>query len=277
MVALALALSLGHQFVLPNLYLGIHAYATWFGATLLAGSFAAPLEPVADAMSEHTRVAKIAAIVAGVVVVGALLVPAPVAVRTQLSMLPGAVVARYKPDLHSEVAESIPQDKSAFPLADPLPSATSAASGPALFGGFVGTMGPSDFPSPCIIGLRPSAFPMRPMTPLAKGNDGISRFSRMELVCMPGVLRARGVGLALAIVHVAVLPSERDNAVGTPDCSISRLNTLPTHPLPTLRRTLARAADAQLGAILGRYSFRCTELSSATPCRFIPTHCLKSR
>src|SRR5437016_8905748 len=40
----------------------------------------------------------------------------------------------------------------AFPLASPLPSTASLASGPTSFGGFAGTMGLSDFPCPCIIG-----------------------------------------------------------------------------------------------------------------------------
>jgi hypothetical protein len=44
---------------------------------------------------------------------------------------------------------------SEFPSAEPRPSTSSAATVVALFGGFVGTMGPSDFPSSCVIGLRP--------------------------------------------------------------------------------------------------------------------------
>ncbi len=111
-VAIAVAIAIGHQFVLPNLYLGIHTYGTWFAATLLAGSIAEPLKPWVDAMSERSRVARVAAIVAGAVVVAVLFVPAPVAVQTQIGMLPGAVVARYKPARRFDVAVSIPQDKS---------------------------------------------------------------------------------------------------------------------------------------------------------------------
>ena len=44
---------------------------------------------------------------------------------------------------------------SKFPLASPLPSTASLASGSASFGGFVRTMELSDFPCPCIIGVRP--------------------------------------------------------------------------------------------------------------------------
>ena len=47
---------------------------------------------------------------------------------------------------------------SRFPLATALSSTTSAAGPPALFGGFSGTMAMSDFPSPCIIGVRPWTF-----------------------------------------------------------------------------------------------------------------------
>jgi hypothetical protein len=123
--AIALAIAIGHQFVLPNLYLGIHTYATWFAATLLAGSIAEPLRPLVDAMSQQTRFAKVAA----VVVVGVLLVPAPVAVQTQIRMLPGAVVARYKPDLGFGVAAWSPEDKPEWfedrsTNADIAPSAT---------------------------------------------------------------------------------------------------------------------------------------------------------
>ena len=42
-----------------------------------------------------------------------------------------------------------------FPLASPLPSTASAAARAALFGDFTGTIGQSDFPLPCIIGVRP--------------------------------------------------------------------------------------------------------------------------
>ena len=41
-----------------------------------------------------------------------------------------------------------------FPLANPLPSTASAAGPSALFGGFVGCIGLSDFPRPFIIGVR---------------------------------------------------------------------------------------------------------------------------
>jgi hypothetical protein len=129
LAAIALAIAVGHQFVLPNLYSGIHTYGTWFAATLLAGSIVVPLEPWVDALSGQRRFAKVAAIVTGVLVAGALLVPAPLAVQTQIGMLPGAVVARYKPDLRFSVAGWVPEDKREWfqdrtTHADIAPSAT---------------------------------------------------------------------------------------------------------------------------------------------------------
>jgi hypothetical protein len=73
-----------------------------------------------------------------------------------------------------------------FPLARLLPSTTSAAGRPALFGSFVGTMSLSDFPRACIAGVRPSAFPARPATPSVVSTLRISRFSREKV---PHVLR----------------------------------------------------------------------------------------
>ena len=75
-----------------------------------------------------------------------------------------------------------------FPLARPLPSAASAAARPALFGSFVGTLGLSEFPPSCIIGVWPPAFPMRPgVVPPTPGDEGTSRFSRRKIPRMRGV------------------------------------------------------------------------------------------
>ena len=83
-----------------------------------------------------------------------------------------------------------------------------------LFIGFVGTTGLSDFPEPCIIGVRPPAFPMRPAAPSAAGDSRISRFSRMEIPRVRGVCdragppvvsrsRRRACGLPLRITASA--------------------------------------------------------------------------
>ena len=76
----------------------------------------------------------------------------------------------------------------AFLLAGSLSSTDSAdASVASLFAGFAGTTNPSDFPSPFISALSPVAFSERssgvgaalPLGPV--DNEGISRFSRLEL------------------------------------------------------------------------------------------------
>ncbi len=72
---------------------------------------------------------------------------------------------------------------SVFPLVSPLPSTLSAAT--ALFDGFAGSTGLSDFPSLCISGLRPLPSLSGPSPrSQAAGKVGISRFSRMKIPCM---------------------------------------------------------------------------------------------
>ena len=83
----------------------------------------------------------------------------------------------------------------AFPLIRPLPSTASAPPPVArhgLFGDFAGNMDLSDFPYPCIVGLRSPTFPTRPSGLPPEGGDGISRFSRMEIPRMRGVCDRAG-------------------------------------------------------------------------------------
>ena len=79
-----------------------------------------------------------------------------------------------------------------FPLAGPLPSTPSAPADAALFGGFPGTMGPSDFPCPCIIGVCPQTSrcgPRHHPSWAAKGSPG---FRTGCLRACAGSLTARG-------------------------------------------------------------------------------------
>ncbi len=75
----------------------------------------------------------------------------------------------------------------ALPLVGPLPSIPSADGEPPLFGDFLGTSRPSDFLASSIIGLRLSAFPMRPAVPSSAGDPRISQFLCRELPCVHGV------------------------------------------------------------------------------------------
>src|SRR5205823_14795374 len=63
----------------------------------------------------------------------------------------------------------------------------SASGFPLLFGHFVGTARPSDFPSTCMLDFWITSFSNRPAHDCVSGVDGTSRFSRMKFPCMPGV------------------------------------------------------------------------------------------
>src|SRR2546429_5881284 len=81
---------------------------------------------------------------------------------------------------------------SVFSLAGRLPSMPSASGYPLLFGHFVGTVRPSDFPSTCMLDFWITSFSNRPAHDCVSGVDGTSRRSeehtselqsRLHLVC----------------------------------------------------------------------------------------------
>jgi hypothetical protein len=114
---------------------------------------------------------------------------------------------------------------SVFPLVGPLSSTASAdGMGPSLFGGFYGTMGPSDFPSACMSGVRLLTFPDRPSEPSPGGTDGISRFPRKEFPRIHRVFDSAGSEHDSLVSSCPVLPSASVNCVGTPEQMISELN-----------------------------------------------------
>src|SRR6266545_1564321 len=165
-----------------------------------------------------------------------------------------------------------------FPLASPLPSTTSLASGSASFGGFVGTMGLSDFPCPCIIGVRPWTFRCGLGFTLSQTDTGSPGFrSRCLRACAgsqtaPGpkasrdtdasslafrlVQERRHLGVAIACAMVVQFRG-----------SIPRLHVLLStlHPYPCGRRYMTRR---QCGSLL----LHCMKLSFTTPCRLLPAH-----
>ncbi len=69
---------------------------------------------------------------------------------------------RFIPALSIGRAWAPSTGRAAFPLGDPLSSTASAAPPWALFGGFAGTTGSSDFPPPRITGLPPERSPHDP-------------------------------------------------------------------------------------------------------------------
>ena len=118
-----------------------------------------------------------------------------------------------------------------FPLAGPLSSPASAAA--ALFGGFAGTTGPSDFPRSFISGLPPWRSLSGPPGDHPTGERGISRFSRLEVPCMPWFFDRAGPTSDShnAADRVAFQPELRCRH---PEPLISRLNS-PAYTCPCQR------------------------------------------
>ena len=94
-----------------------------------------------------------------------------------------------------------------FPLARPLSSTASATDFPVLFRGFAGTTGLSDFPEPCIIGLRPPGLSDAARRATLAGDPGISRFSRMEFPCMLRFFDSAEPAMDLLLAPIPMLPS----------------------------------------------------------------------
>jgi len=155
-----------------------------------------------------------------------------------------------------------------FPLAGPLPSTASAAGFPALFGGFPGTTGPSDFPRPSITGLRPktSRCGLRLPPPQADMGSPGSR-ARCFRACS-GSQTARGPfasragdanGVAFRLSprrrHPGVIPKFRGSIPG-PYVPLSTL-----HPRPRGRRRMTRGR-------CGSLALHRATLSFAAPRRF---------
>ena len=127
-----------------------------------------------------------------------------------------------------------------FPSASPLPSTTSAAAGAALFGGFAGTTGLSDFPPSFISGVRPRPSLRGPRPRLPPANpDGARRAmgspgSRAwRFHACKGSLTARGP------------PTARDNAA---DDVAFRLRTASAPRNPGFRGSIALPAGTPVNA-----------------------------
>src|SRR6267378_2454928 len=129
-----------------------------------------------------------------------------------------------------------------FSLVGRLPSMPSASGFPLLFGHFVGTSRPSDFPSTCMLGV-----------------DGTSRFSHVKFPCMLGVFdRAEPDGCShFAFAGVAFRTSEqRRHSDFRP---LSRLHTLPAcSPVNASRAALRLPAhDSGPGWLATPYLYDC--------------------
>jgi len=76
-----------------------------------------------------------------------------------------------------------------------------------LFGHFVGTARPSDFPSTCMLDFWITSFSNRPAHNYVSGIDGTSRISRVKFPCMQGVYdRAEPDQCSRFRIHRCCLP-----------------------------------------------------------------------
>src|SRR2546425_858113 len=142
-----------------------------------------------------------------------------------------------------------------FPLARPLPSPASAAGSSALFGGFPGTTGLSDFPRSSIIGVCPwtSRCGLRPPRPQTNAGSPGSR-SRCLSTCA-GSLTAQGPSaprdIGTADVAFRLPPRRRHPGVshgfrGSIPGPYLPLSTLRGRPYERLRMTRGRRGSLRL-------------------------------
>src|SRR5919109_5580867 len=164
----------------------------------------------------------------------------------------------------------------AFPLARPLSSSTSLASpGSASFGTFAGTMGLSDFPCSCIIGVRPWTFQCGLCFPLPQTVTGSPDFRSRCLRACAGSQTARGPEASRDIDAPSFafrLVQERGHQGVATACAMVvqfrgsmaglhvPLSTL--HPRPYGRQCMTRS---QCGSL----TLHCMKLSFTTPCRLL--------
>jgi hypothetical protein len=142
---------------------------------------------------------------------------------------------------------------SAFLAIPPLPSIDSATSKLVLFADFIGTTSECDFSSSYIIGFGSSPSRCGPSMHTATGGQaGDSPGSRTRSVRACQGLRPRGVGQALALARLPILPSASVTA-SAPRKSDFRGSMAGLHlPLSTLRvmpRDIPRMTRGQCGSL----------------------------
>jgi hypothetical protein len=157
-----------------------------------------------------------------------------------------------------------------FPLVGLLPSTASAdVSGPSLFGRFVGTMGPSDFPAAYMsdvyaFGLSPTGPPDQRSWALT-GSPG-SRAKSFH--ACTGSSTPRGPSTARAIAPSPMLPSAPINNVGAPIGLISELNGRPACTPVNASPAALRRPTYETRGRCGALTLHRVTLSFTTPCRF---------
>src|SRR6266508_728081 len=103
----------------------------------------------------------------------------------------------------------------------------------------------------------------------AADSHGVSRFSRMEFLCVHGVFDSAGHG-TLALTRTALLPSVLADAVGSLDCRFR--SSIPSPHMPLSNASSAASRLPSHGSGSGwSLLLSCVTLSFTTPRRFIPT------
>jgi hypothetical protein len=91
--ALAFALAVGHQLVLSQLYLGLHAYVTWCAALLLHADLSSMPWSERQLPRRHHIALRVALVM---VAAAALLLRTPASVRMRMLEVPGSLVAQWR-------------------------------------------------------------------------------------------------------------------------------------------------------------------------------------
>src|ERR1035441_6441685 len=103
----------------------------------------------------------------------------------------------------------------------------------------------------------------------ATGSHGVSRFSRMEFLCVHGVFDSAG-HIAPALSRSALLPSVQVDAVGSLDYRFR--SSIPSPHMPLSNASSAASRLPSHGSGSGwSLLLSCVTLAFTTPCRFIPT------
>jgi len=146
-----------------------------------------------------------------------------------------------------------------FPLAGPLPSASSAGDDfgrprsslvpPPLFWGFAGTMGPSDFPRSCVIGVRPKTSRCGLPHCWGRANAGSPGSRARCFRACTGSTTARGPAMPCdsGVVGVAFRTPLRRRHLG--GMVLSRLNTRPARTPVNASTTPLRASPHDSGPL----------------------------
>src|SRR5437879_3439092 len=111
---------------------------------------------------------------------------------------------------------------------------------------------------------------------LAADSDWVSRFSRLEFLCVRGVFDSAGPRCARAIAHRVFAFRFAGHRL-LPDSQISELNTQPTYtPVQRFKCSLTACPHMARGQD-GSLFPSCMTLSFTAPGRFIPTLSLQGR